>query len=204
MFDYLKGHVARKSSNAVILDVGGVGYRVEISLQTYAALDGVDHALLYIYYHVNGQDYIPTLYGFATTAEREVFELLTSVQGIGTNTARIILSSLKPEELAAAIAQEREDIFKTIKGVGPKTAKRILLDLKDKMAKAMGDVLPDGGLPGSPGAENAARQAALAALVALGYQKIPAQRALNRVIKDKPELNTDGDLVRAALVELRS
>ena len=205
MFDYLKGQLAIKTSTAVVLDVGGVGYRVEISLQTYAALDGLDQAQLFIHYHVNGQDYIPTLYGFSTTAEREVFELLTSVQGIGTNTARIILSSLKTEELAAAVAHDREDVFKSIKGVGPKTAKRILLDLKEKMARVVGEVLPEGvTLQSQPAGDNAARQAALAALVALGYQKIPAQRALNRVTKARPELVTDGDLVRAALLELRS
>ena len=203
MYDYLKGHLAHKTSHAVVLDVNGVGYKVNISLQTYAALDGLDNTKLFIHYHVNGQDYIPTLYGFATNTEREVFELLTSVQGIGTNTARIILGSLKPEELATAIAQEREDIFKSIKGVGPKTAKRILLDLKDKMGKALGD-LPEGALPGMPSGENPARQAALAALVALGYSKIPAQRALNRVTKARPELTTDGELVRASLLELRS
>ncbi len=204
MYDYLKGHVAHKTSHAVVLDVNGIGYKINISLQTYAALDGLDNAKLFIHYHVNGQDYIPTLFGFATTTEREVFELLTSVQGVGTNTARIILGSLKPEELATAIAQEREDIFKSIKGVGPKTAKRILLDLKDKMGKAVEGVLPEGALLGSPAGDNPARQAALSALVALGYSKIPAQRALNRVTKARPELTTDGELVRAALVELRS
>ena len=205
MYDYLKGAIAHKTSHFVVLDIGGVGYRVHISLQTYAALDGLDATQLFIHYHVNGQDYIPTLYGFATTAEREVFELLTGVQGVGTNTARIILGSLRPEELAAAIQQEREDVFKSIKGVGPKTAKRILLDLKDKVGKGLGDgVLPEGAILASPASENPARQAALAALLALGYTKIPAQRALNRVTKARPELQTDGELVRAALVELRS
>ena len=204
MYDYLKGHVVHKTSHAAVLDVNGVGYRVNISLQTYAALDGRDAAQLFIHYHVNGQDYIPTLFGFATTTEREVFELLIGVQGVGTNTARIILGSLKPDELAAAIQQEREDIFKSIKGVGPKTAKRILLDLKDKMGTAVGVVLPEGAASAELAGESSARQAALAALVALGYAKIPAQRALNRVHKARPELNADGDLVRAALVELRS
>ena len=205
MFDYLKGAIAHKTSHAVTLDCGGVGYRVHISLQTYAALDGRDAAQLYIHYHVNGQDNIPALFGFATTQEREVFHLLTSVQGVGTNTARIILGSLKPEELAAAIQQEREDIFKSIKGVGPKTAKRILLDLKDKIGKALGEgVTAEGVQLGAPAGDNPARAAALQALVALGYSKIPAQRALNRVTKADPTLDTDGALVRAALVELRS
>ena len=132
MFDYLKGAIAHKTSQSVVLDVGGVGYRVNISMLSYAALDGKESAKLYIHYHVNGQDYIPTLFGFATTIEREVFLLLTSVQGVGTNTARVILSGIKPSELAAAITQDREDVFKSIKGVGPKTAKRIILDLKAK------------------------------------------------------------------------
>ena len=205
MFDYLKGALAHKTSHAVTLDVNGVGYRVHISLQTYAALDGRDAAQLFIHYHVNGQDSIPTLFGFATTTEREVFHLLTSVQGVGTNTARIILGSLKPEELAAAIQQEREDIFKSIKGVGPKTAKRILLDLKDKIGKALGAGVSGAGVQlSSPAGDDGARAAALAALVALGYSKIPAQRALNRVMKADASLDTDGALVRAALVELRS
>ena len=203
MYDYLKGAIAHKTSHALVLDVGGVGYRVNISLQTYAALDGQEAAKLYIHYHVNGQDYKPTLFGFASTTEREVFELLTSVQGVGTNTARIILGSLKPDELAAAIQQDREDVFKSIKGVGPKTAKRIILDLRDKIAKVLGGESAAGVQLSAPAGDNPARQAALQALVALGYSKIPAQRALNRVAKAQPELTGDGDLVRAALTELR-
>ncbi len=203
MYDYLQGAITQKASHALVLDVSGVGYRINISLQTYAALNEQESAKLFIHYHVNGQDYTPTLFGFATTTEREVFELLTSVQGVGTNTARIILSSLKPEELAAAVTQEREDVFKSIKGVGPKTAKRILLDLKEKVGKALGGETADGVTLNLPAAENSARTAALQALVALGYSKIPAQRALNRVHKARPELTTDGDLVRAALAELR-
>jgi Holliday junction DNA helicase RuvA len=202
MFDYLKGAIAHKTSHAIVLDVGGVGYRVNISLQTYAAIDGKESAKLFIHYHVNGQDYIPTLFGFATTMERDVFLLLTSVQGVGTNTARIILSSIKPDELAAAITQDREDVFKSIKGVGPKTAKRIILDLKDKILKVLGGDVADGVQLTSPASENSARTAALQALQALGYSKIPAQRALNKVTKAQPKLDTDGELVRAALVEL--
>ena len=203
MFDYFKGAIAQKTSHAVVLDVGGVGYRVNISLQTYAAIDGKETAKLFIHYHVNGQDYIPTLFGFATTMERDVFLLLTSVQGVGTNTARIILSSIKPDELATAITQDREDVFKSIKGVGPKTAKRIILDLKDKILKVLGGDVADGVTLTTPAFENSARTAALQALQALGYSKIPAQRALNKVTKAQPKLDSDGELVRAALVELR-
>lgn len=203
MFDYLKGAIAHKTSQAVVLDVGGVGYRVNVSLQTFAAIDGKDSAKLFIHYHVNGQDYIPTLFGFATTEEREVFLLLTSVQGVGTNTARIILSSIRPDELAAAITQDREDVFKSIKGVGPKTAKRIILDLKDKILKVLGGEVADGFQLSTPAAQNSARTSALQALQALGYSKIPAQRALNKVTKARPELDSDGELVRAALVELQ-
>lgn len=202
MYDYLKGAIAHKTSHAVVLDVGGIGFRVNISLQTYAALDAQESAKLYIHYHVNGQDYIPTLFGFATTLEREVFLLLTSVQGVGTNTARIILSSLRPDELAAAISQEREDVFRGVKGVGPKTAKRIILDLKDKISKILGGEVSDGGVITAPSVENPARQAALQALLALGYSKIPAQRALNSVLKSQPHLTTDGELVRASLAAL--
>lgn len=203
MFDYLKGAIAHKTSQAVVLDVGGVGYRVNVSLQTFAAIDGKDSAKLFIHYHVNGQDYIPTLFGFATTEEREVFLLLTSVQGVGTNTARIILSSIRPDELAAAITQDREDVFNSIKGVGPKTAKRIILDLKDKILKVLGGEVADGVQLSTPAAQNSARTSALQALQALGYSKIPAQRALNKVTKARPELDSDGELVRAALVELQ-
>lgn len=204
MFDYLRGALADKATHAVTLDCGGVGYRVHISLQTHATLPASGETKLYIHYHVNGQDNVPSLYGFATAQEREVFELLTSVQGVGTNTARIILGSLSSAELAAAVTQEREDVFRKVKGVGPKTAKRIILDLKEKIGKVLG--VGDAaalGAGGTVAAENPARQAALQALVALGYQKIPAQRALNRVTKAKPELGSDGEMVRAALVELR-
>ena len=204
MFDYLRGALADKSSHAVTVECGGVGYRVNISLQTHAALPASGEVKLWIHYHVNGQDNVPALFGFATAQEREVFELLTSVQGVGTNTARIILGSLSSGELGAAVTQEREDVFRKVKGVGPKTAKRIILDLKDKIGGVLGEATAAGlGSVGGPAAENPARQAALQALVALGYQKIPAQRALNRVTKQEPELVSDGELVRAALVELR-
>ena len=204
MFDYLRGALAETTSHAVTLDCGGVGYRVHISLQTHAALPATGEVKLYIRYHVNGQDNIPALFGFATAREREVFELLTGVQGVGTNTARIILGSLAPAELAAAVAQEREDVFRKVKGVGPKTAKRIILDLKEKIARVLGPGDATAlGAAGAPAAENPARQAALQALVALGYQKVPAQRALNRVTKADPGLASDGEMVRAALVELR-
>ena len=205
MFEYLQGRIAQRNSAQITLDVAGVGYRISISLQTYAALEGQDQALLYIHYHVNGQDYRPSLYGFASTSERDLFELLIGVQGVGSTTALVILSSLRPAELGAAILQDRQDIFKSIKGIGEKTAKRIILDLKDKIQRVLGDSDSQEAVNlGPQTADNPAREAALQALLALGFTKIPAQRALNRVVREKPELKNEGELLRAALNELRS
>lgn len=202
MFDYIRGTLIEKNAGQAVLEANGIGYKLNISLQTYTALDGLEKCKLFIHYHVNGQDYIPTLFGFISKQERGVFEQLISVQGIGTNTARIILSSLKPEELALAIEQERVEVFKSVKGVGPKTAKRVILDLKGKLS----EFLPQDGtleIASTSPKDHPARSAALQALIALGFNKVASQRALNHVIKQNPTLKQDGELVRAALSELR-
>lgn len=174
MYEYLHGAITHKTPTYVVIELGGVGYRVNISLNTYAALEKLERVRLLTHLHV--KEDLMELYGFHTGEEREIFELLIRVSGIGTNTARLILSSLKPQEVNAAIISENVSLFKSVKGIGPKTAKRIILDLKDKVeSKGTSDML----MSGSP--DNTLRQEAFSALIALGFQQGKVNNALNKI-----------------------
>lgn len=200
MIAYLKGEITQKSPTEVILDVGGVGYAVKISLHTYARIEQLDRTKLYTYYHVNQQDFIPSLFGFAEEVERTVFTHLIDVKGVSVNSARVILSSMTPEEVRMAILSENELAFRNVKGIGIKTAKQIILDLKDKMVKDTG---PTESAPDLPSSNLALREEALMALIALQFPRIPAQKALNKILKEQPKLDSIETLVKLAIKELR-
>jgi Holliday junction DNA helicase RuvA len=197
MIAYLKGEIVRKSPTQVVLDVNGVGYAVNISLNTYSHIEQAERALLFTYYHVNQQDYQPSLFGFADEQERNIFTLLIEVKGVSVNSARVILSSMTAEEVRAAIVGEHEVAFRSVKGIGVKTAKQIILDLKDKMLKDSGDTLP-----GSLGGRFDLREEALGALVALQIPKIQAQKVLNQILKENPAVATVEQLIKLALKQL--
>jgi Holliday junction DNA helicase RuvA len=191
MIYYVKGNFVEKTTTNVIVDCAGIGYDVQISLNTYADIEPLAEGLLFTY-HLVRED-AEMLFGFSTKREKALFELLISVSGVGANTARVILSSLAPAEVEQAIMSEDAATLQGVKGIGAKTAQRIVIDLRDKVAKvaAAGD---------SPMLARAggARAEAHAALTTLGISAKQAEGALNKLLKQDPAMSTE-ELVRKAL-----
>jgi holliday junction DNA helicase RuvA len=194
MIGYLRGEITHKSPTYILVEAAGVGYHVNISLNTYSKIEKMEQVKILTHLHIKEDSH--TLFGFAEEIERSLFRHLISVSGIGPTTAQILLSSLNPEDLRAAIIGEQEHVFKQVKGIGPKTAKRLILDLKDKLVK-------DGGeMPLTfTTLNNTIREEALSALVALGFQKIAVQKALNQILKDSSVTQVE-QLIKLALREL--
>lgn len=192
MISYIKGLIALKTPTYIVVEAGGIGYHVNISLNTYSKIEKLENVKILTYLQVREDSH--TLYGFADGSERDMFVKLISVSGIGTNTARVMLSSMQSEEIRAAILGEDVSAFKKVKGVGPKTAKRIILDLKDKVLKDSGETALT-----LPVQNNTVRDEALQALVALGFNKIMTQKVLNKILKGQPGLTNVEDLIKAAL-----
>lgn len=190
MYDFIEGKLAEKSPAGVVLQDGGVGYSINISLFTYSQLPEAGHCRLYVHQVVR-EDAI-LLFGFSGKEEREIFRQLISVSGIGANTARMILSSLSPDELTRAILGEDLHTIQSVKGIGTKTAQRLILDLKDKIGKgAKSDGLFLAG-------RNTIREEALSALVALGFVRKQAEKAVGTLIAGNPQLSLE-ELVKQAL-----
>jgi Holliday junction DNA helicase RuvA len=195
MITYLKGEITYKNPTNITVETGGVGYQVNISLHTYSQIEKLEKIKILTYLHIKEDSH--TLYGFADEAERSLFVHLISVSGIGPNTARVVLSSLAPEDARAAIIGENVTVFNKVKGIGPKTAKRIILDLKDKLIKESGDTPLT-----FTAVDNTIRDEALSALVSLGFNRIQVQKALNKVLKEQPGTNNVEDLIKLALKQL--
>jgi len=194
MYDYIQGLIVSKHPTHVVIEAGGIGYFLNITLQSFSQIleEGKEQK---VYTWLQVREDIQQLWGFTEPAEREVFLHLISISGIGPNTARLILSGMTPDECKQAIMTDNEIAFKQVKGVGPKTAKRVIIELKDKMLKTAGDqlILKPGGMKHQAMAE------ALSALITLGFIKTHAEKALNQIIKDEgKELPTE-TLVRMAL-----
>ena len=195
MISYIKGPITFKSPTYIVVETGGIGYRINISLNTYTSIEKAEQVKILTHFHVKEDS--QTLYGFAEAAERNLFRHLISVSGIGPSTAQTLLSSMTPEDARAAIIGENVAAFKTVKGIGPKTAKRVILDLKDKLIKDGGDipvVLTASG--------NTLREEALSALLALQVNKVQAQKVLTKILKEQPDLKKVEDLIRLALRQL--
>jgi len=195
MIAYLKGEITFKSPAFVYLDIGGIAYHVNISLNTYAKLESLDKVKLFTYLNVKEDSH--TLYGFFDEEEKSLFVHLISVSGVGPNTARIVLSSLEPAQVRYSILQEDVATFNKVKGIGPKTAKRIILDLKDKMAKSQGEEIIS-----LPSNNNTTRQEALSGLIALGFQRGAAGKALDKAMNNNPEVKQIEDLIKLVLKQL--
>ncbi len=163
MYAYIEGRYSYKSPTEVYVDVGGVGYHIHISLNTYAQIEKEEKGRLYTYLHVKEDAQI--LFGFFNEEEKKLFILLLSVSGIGPNTARIILSSMTPIEVRTAIISDNDAAFRKVKGVGPKTAKRVILDLKDKIKAG------DGMVDTQKTISSSSSEKAAEALMALGFQR---------------------------------
>ena len=191
MYEYISGKITQTTPAFTILENAGIGYLINISIYTYEQLKDQQEACLYIYEHIREDAH--TLYGFAETRERELFQLLISVSGIGANTARMILSSLPPDDLYQAITSENVNQIKSIKGIGLKTAQRVIIDLKDKIAKASGE---GENLPAA--ADNTKADEALSALVMLGFSKGPAQKVIDKILRENSESRVE-DIIKLAL-----
>lgn len=192
MIAYVSGPITYKNPAYVYIDCNGVGYHVNISLNTYAQVEKLDKVKLLTHLHVTDSGH--TLYGFADNSERLLFTQLISVSGIGPNTARVILSYMPPDEVVRAIASEDERAISAVKGIGPKTAKRVILDLKDKVIKMAGDVTIS-----STQIDNSVRQDALDGLLALGYPKATIEKHLKQVLASATDIDNPGDVIKLVL-----
>ena len=195
MITYVKGNITHKSPTYIIVEAGGLGYHVNISLNTYTQVEKLESVKILTHLHIKEDSH--TLYGFADAAERNLFVHLISVSGIGPSTAQLMLSSMTPDEMRAAIISEDVNTLKRIKGIGPKTAKRAILDLKDKMLKDSGEELAL-----ARPQDNTIRDEALSALVALQFNRIQAQKALNKALKENSGIASVEALIKLALKEL--
>jgi len=195
MISYVKGLITYKNPTFIVVEAGGIGYRINISLNTYTQIEKAEQVKILTHFHVKEDS--QTLYGFAEAAERSLFRHLISVSGIGPSTAQTLLSSMTPEEARAAIIGENVAAFKSVKGIGPKTAKRVILDLKDKLIKDGGDIPLVVTASG-----NTLREEALSALLALQVNKVQAQKVLTKILKEQPGLTKVEDLIRLALRQL--
>ena len=194
MYDYIKGTLTELTPTYAVVEAGGVGYFVNISLQTYSQLTESGAAMLYLHQQVREDAHV--LYGFADKDERELFRQLISVSGVGAATARIMLSSLRSNELTTAIAVGDVAVLKSIKGIGLKTAERIVVDLKGKSLKPMG-----GGAESAAAAFGAATKEAVAALLALGFPKANTEKAVEAAYKQNNQQSVE-ELIRNALQRL--
>ena len=194
MITYVKGPIAHKNPSFVVLEAGGLGYHINISLYTYTKIESAETVKLLTHFHVKEDQ--QTLFGFYDETERNLFRLLISVSGVGPSTALIVLSSMNPDEVRTAIIGEDVTSIRKVKGIGPKTAQRIILDLKDKLMKESFDA-PTMLSPAS----NTERAEALSALVNLGFPRPGVQRALNKVLAKTPGAGTE-EMIKLALREL--
>lgn len=194
MIDYIKGTIAELTPTRVVLDNHGIGYRIEISLQTYEALEGKTDAKVYIYHYFRQREDIEMYYGFAIKDERELFELVISVSGVGVNSARMMLSSFTADELREAILSEDVNRIKSVKGIGLKSAQRLILELKDKIVKGEGsssEVL-------FQTTTNEAIEEATRALTMLGFTKPNVTKAIQTILKKKPGAKVE-EIIKMAL-----
>lgn len=193
MIEYIKGDIVELTPTQMIIECAGIGYELNISLTTYSAFSGKPNGKIYVYEVIREDAHI--LFGFAQKAERELFLLLTSVSGVGPNSARMILSSLPPSELIQVIANKNETALTSVKGIGLKTAQRILVDLKNKV-KTTGVISDTGAMPA--GGNGAVAEEAVAALVMLGFQKSASQKAVSSILKTSPMLAVE-QVIKSAL-----
>ncbi|MCE5347277.1 MAG: Holliday junction branch migration protein RuvA [Bacteroidales bacterium] len=193
MIDYIKGTITQVNPTSIILEAGGIGYFINISVTSFSKLEGKSEYKILVHEIIREDSH--QLFGFADSEERDVFRLLISVTGVGANTARMMLSSLSPSEIEKAIAGSDVNILKSIKGIGLKTAQRIIVDLKDKLGKQAG------GGEIFAFADNISREEALSALVMLGFAKNAVTKVLDKIVREEKDLTVE-DLIKRALKNL--
>ena len=198
MIEYIKGEIAEITPALAVIDCNGIGYAINISLNTYSAIQGKPNIKLYIHEAIREDAHV--LYGFSTKQERELFLLLISVSGIGGNTARMILSALSPAELCNVISSGNDKLLKSVKGIGLKTAQRIIVDLKDKIAST-GMETVSGSISALSPAHSEIHDEAVAALTMLGFAQAPSQKGVAAILKEDSKLSVE-NVIKLALKRL--
>lgn len=204
MIDYVKGELAELTPALAVVEAYGVGYALNISLNTYTSIQGKKDVKLFVHEALvaGGRDDSFTLYGFASKQERELYRLLITVSGVGANTARMMLSAASPAELCNAISTGNERVLKAVKGIGLKTAQRIIVDLKDKiMTAGVAAELPAGGAA-SEGIDNDVRDEAVSALTMLGFSPAPSSKVVTAILKGNPSMAVE-QVVKLALKQIK-
>ena len=191
MIEYIKGELTDLSPALAVVEAHGVGYGLNISLNTYSTVQGKKNIKLYVHEAImtGGRDDNYTLYGFATKQERSLYRLLITVSGVGANTARMILSSLTTAELCNVIANGDDKMLKTVKGIGLKTAQRIIVDLKDKIVQSgIADEVHVNNQSNTSNVNNAVKDEAVGALTMLGFSPAPSAKVVVSILTEQPEL----------------
>lgn len=193
MITQIIGKLVEKNPTHIVVDCNGVGYEINVSLHTFSQIK--DEEVIKVYTHLHVKEDAHTLYGFIEKSEREVFRKLISVSGIGTSTARIMLSSLSPKQVYDAILSEDTDTIQSVKGIGKKTAQRVILDLKDKLDKTEEIDL----ISSSP--NNSNKKEALSALETLGYNRKVSEKIVTNILANNPSARVE-DIIKLALKKL--
>ena len=200
MIEYIKGELADLSPAMAVVEAGGVGYAMNISLNTYSAIQGKNAVKLYAFEAIREDAHV--LYGFVSKKERESFQLLITVSGIGPNTARMVLSSMSPSELCNSISTGNEKLIKGIKGIGLKTAQRIIVDLRDKIVTlGIAEEIPAGGSIQSP-VNNQVKDEAVSALTMLGFSPAPSQKVVVSILQERPDAPVE-EVIKLALKQIK-
>lgn len=205
MIEYIRGELTELQPALAVVEAAGVGYALNITLNTYTAIQGKKEVRLYVdeSLQTGGRDDNFTLYGFATKQERGLYRMLTSVSGVGANTARAMLSGITPAELCNAIANGDEKMLKGAKGIGLKTAQRIIVDLRDKiMASGLADELHVSATPNAPAVNMAVRDEAVSALTMLGFSPAPSAKVVVSILTEQPDMPVE-QVVKLALKQIK-
>lgn len=193
MYAYLQGKFTYKSPAQIYIDVNGIGFEVNISLHTYSSIQNIAEGRLFIHMQVKEDGH--SLFGFFDKEEKDIFLLLISVSGVGASTARMMLSSTRPDEITKAIQLGDVKLLERVKGIGKKTAERLVLELKDKVGKQTTGSLGGVSVP----IVNTIEQDALIALTALGINRIQAEQSIQKIIRTEPDIPKLEDLIKKAL-----
>ena len=205
MIDYINGELAEITPVMAVVEAAGVGYALNISLNTYTAIQGNKEVKLYVHESLitGGRDDSYTFFGFASKQERELYRLLISVSGVGANTARMILSSAAPAELSNAIASGNERLLKGVKGIGLKTAQRIIVDLKDKvLALGIAQEVTVGDGSSTVVVNNEVTDEAVSALTMLGFSPAPSAKVVKAILTESPDMPVEM-VVKEALKRIK-
>lgn len=204
MIDYIKGELAELTPAQAVVEAYGVGYAMNISLNTYEAIQGKKDVKLFVHESLvtGGRDDSYTFFGFATKQERDLYRLLITVSGVGANTARMILSAAAPSELANAISTGNERLLKGVKGIGLKTAQRIIVDLKDKILSLGIAQEVSAGTAADSTIPTDVRDEAVAALTMLGFSPAPSAKVVTAILAENPSLPVE-QVVKQALKQIK-